>query len=950
MPGCTLTMNVPMVSNRRVDKWRNGTVVFTAPYTNTVNSYSLLISQGTNIVAAGGSVYLPNDILNIANGDGDANGFTTLLVQDDAHISAKGIAVSIGANSWNAGRVVQDGAASRVEAFAGNLEIGRAQKAGSPASSYTLKDGHLSVMGNIHLGISGSASLFRQEGGTSRLDNFIFTNSVGRVELAGGHLYADYSGAITRSASSSVFAFSGGTYTSSTNRDARFDASRLELSGTPTLQVGQRFYFPANMVIADDTVFTVCSKSGSGGAYIETGLEQEVAGELVVTNGYFYLNSGSLVPKLNATTPWKLTVQSGGTFFMKRIDSRLAVPVDLALSGTGKIEMANNSSGYYNRSVVIAHSFTRDGVAQAKGRYAGNTAYLAGLAPSSIVVCHVWTGAGDGTSWSDPANWDGNAVPPSGDNTCVDLSRAAGGTITLNDNVTLTFIGFLPSGLERTLTIAGSGTITHHGPAWACGFFVREGCEIVLEANVTRGSATSTLSILGGGRIRVRSTFPGLYRTTTSSGETYLPSYSLDGEVVYDTRIDVSTSGTYKQIGFFTHEAQGKSQIVFADGCSTVADRTNPYRVIHSPGGGFYPADAFVQDGGSLVMNDLFIARHNQAVRTPFSYTLNGGSIDAKYVAVGTHFSSAWDRWGGGSFVMRGGTLTLSENFRTDCNNNHIYLSGGDVYLKGGFIRTTNFPEKRKETNIVETCVHLGGVRIHSTGTWSCALGVQLAGNNGDTTFDTAGYNATFNHAVSGKGGLIKEGAGTLTLAKTNTFTGKIVVNQGIVTMPAGSRMDGPTEIIVNDGAVNLLGEIATAPESITVPNASSLTIGGDVTVKRYVVGGVPQADGTYAVSGHTLTVASGLATVWQGASGGNWSQAANWSAGVADGESAGRQLERRRGGRRIRRGRLRRVPDARRRRERGAGRGRDARQARVRQQRDGHDAHGLRHVHPYDG
>ena len=875
MPGCTLTMNVPMVSNRRVDKWRNGTVVFTAPYTNTVNSYSLLISQGTNIVAAGGSIYLPNDILNIANGDGDANGYTTLLVQDDAQISAKGIAVSIGANSWNAGRVVQDGAASRVEAFAGNLEIGRAQKAGTPASSYTLKNGHLEVKGNVHLGLSGRDSLFRQEGGTSRLDNFIFTNSVGRVEIAGGLLYADYEGVITRSGSTSVFAFSGGTYLTSTNRDVRFGASLMELSGTPTLQVGQRFYFPANVTIADDTVFTISSQSGTGGAYIDNGLEQEVAGECIVTNGYFYLNAGSLVPKRNATAPWKLTVRNGGTFFMRQVNSRLAVPVDLALSGTGKIQMANNNNGIYNRSVVIAHSFTRDGVAQAKGRYAGNTAYLAGLAPSSIVVCYVWTGAGDGTSWNDPANWDGNAVPPSANNTCVDLSRAAGGTITLDSDVTLTFIGFLPSGLERSLTLAGSGTITHTGPSWSCGFFVREGCELVMDAKVTRGSDTTTLSILGGGRIRVRSTFPGL-----NGGST--PAYSLDGEVVYDAPFDVSTASEWKQIGYYTHENQGSSKITFAEGCTGT-----PFRVMHSPGGGFYPADAFVQDGGSLVMNDLFITRHNQNVRTPFSYTLNGGSIDAKYVALGTHFSGLWERWSRGDFVMNGGTLTLSESFRTDCNNNHFYLQGGDIYLKTGFARTTNFPEKRKETNIVETCVHLGGARIHSTGTWTCALGVSLTGVNGDVTIDTAGYNATFNHVVSGKGGLIKEGAGTLTLAKTNTFTGKIVVNQGVVTMPAGSRLAGPTEIVVNDGAVNLLGEIAVVPDSITVPNASSLTIGSDVTVKRYVVGGVPQADGTYTVSGHTLTVASGLGTVWQGASGGNWSVAGNWTGDVPNGASA---------------------------------------------------------------
>ena len=40
-------------------------------------------------------------------------------------------------------------------------------------------------------------------------------------------------------------------------------------------------------------------------------------------------------------------------------------------------------------------------------------------------------------------------------------------------------------------------------------------------------------------------------------------------------------------------------------------------------------------------------------------------------------------------------------------------------------------------------------------------------------------------------------------------------------------------------------------------------------------------------MGGHTLTVASGLATVWQGASGGNWSETANWTGGVADGASA---------------------------------------------------------------
>jgi len=872
-PGCTLTMNVPMVSSKRVDKWRDGTVVINAPYTNTASTYAFIMGQGTNVVSGSGSVILPNSNLQVGNGRGDANGHTTLLVEDGATIKASTIEMSI-SDDYTGGRIIQSGANSLVETV-GNLIIGQRVSAKPPTTSYTLKDGTLIVGGNVHLGQNTRDSLFRQEGGVSSLDNFIFTNDTGRVELAGGLCYTDYSGFITRGGSSSTFAFSGGTLMTTTNDTPSIDVSLLELSGTPTLMVasGKTLALPENISVADGTVFT------QSGGTVESYYDLEAAGELVITNGTFRLNNGTITPKLNSTTPLKLTVQDGGTFFMRRIDSRLAVPVDLAISGSGKIAMANAYNGYYNRSVIVAHSFTIDGVAQPKGRYAAGTSYFTGLGPSSIVVCYVWTGAGDGTSWNDAANWDGNAVPPSGTTTCVDISRAAGGTITIDDDITLSFIGFMPSGLERSVTIAGSGTIMHSGGAWTCGAFVREGCEIVLEAKVTRQSDTTSLSILGGGLVRVRSTFPGLNKNNT-------PSYCLDCEVVYEGAIDVSTTAAYKQIGYYTHEAQGVSKVTFAEGCTGA--NSNPFRVMHSPGGGFYQADAFVQEGGSLSMNDLFITRHNQAVRTPFSYTLNGGSLTLQgNVALGQHFTSSWpSRWDRGDFEMNGGTLTLNA-FCTDCNNNHFYLNGGDVYLKAGFTQSTGFLERRAVTNIVLRCVHLGGVTIHSTANWNGNLTMELTGVNGDVTFDTAGYNASINKNISGVGGLVKNGAGTLTLSKTNTFTGSITVNGGIVTLPAGSSLDGPSEIIVNDGTVNLLGTVDTAPDSITVPSESSITLASDVTVKRFVVGGVPQADGTYPVSGGNVVVASGLATVWQGASGGTWSLTDNWTGGIPNGTDA---------------------------------------------------------------
>ncbi len=47
------------------------------------------------------------------------------------------------------------------------------------------------------------------------------------------------------------------------------------------------------------------------------------------------------------------------------------------------------------------------------------------------------------------------------------------------------------------------------------------------------------------------------------------------------------------------------------------------------------------------------------------------------------------------------------------------------------------------------------------------------------TTLDTRGYDSTFSNDIYGPGGLIKTGAGTLTLSGTNTYTGTTTINGG---------------------------------------------------------------------------------------------------------------------------------------------------------------------------
>lgn len=895
LKGGRLVVNVPVAAAARVDKWNAGEVVFRAGFTNTARGdNAILVDNGRFVVDGTSAVTLPNGNVGLGNYTDGTD--ATMELRASARLTAGALKSAINQNANTAvGHFVQDGDETAVT-LSGNIELAISANHTTP-STYELKAGTLDCK-NVWLGTgAGSPARFIQCGGTARVHNIFAQKNVASVELSGGRLYLDY-GIGSREATSFAVNFSGGTLATSTDRSVEFSPTALNLSGTPTFEISANHTnaLPAATTFAAGTAFT---KTGTGTLSVVTDLT--VDGSLTVAGGTVFVNGKDADGGIELRAPtgdhsaWPVSVKSGGVLHLNTVNSRLTRPLALALETGAKVKFS--STNPYNRSALVAHSLTVNGTEKPKGRYTNAAtslgSLLEGLGPASIVVPYVWTGAGDGTSWTDAANWEGDAVPPSADTTCVDLSRAGGRTIMLDDERRLTCLVFNPQGLARTLTITGAGSLRVVCPDYYAAMIVGPGRELTLDVDVTKTNYATKPAIIGGGRIVVKKSFPGCGASTSSA-------WSLDGELEFAGTLTLNTTEHYKQFGLYTHEAEGHSRVVFGAGC-TIASSDVCWRFLPSIGL-FYLCDEMVQDGAVITMTDIFMTRHNTFDRKPFTYTLESGTLTlSSGVSLGCCFTDESqkeadkrnknyaERYPGGDFVMNGGTLTLNA-FTTQRYRNYFYLNGGDVYLKNGFATAFNaYALKAAVTNAFP--VQLGGVRLHATGNWSSALELYLTGKDGTTEFDTAGYNANVNQCLSGPGGFLKSGAGTLYLNQTNSFTGPVTIAAGSVVFGANAVIDGPQDFTVRAGTLSFQTAPETALGSISVPSADALVVSAaasGLTVKRLVVGGVPKPAGTVAVNGGMVTVAgNGGASVWQGANGGAWSAAANWTGDVPDGEAA---------------------------------------------------------------
>ena len=148
----------------------------------------------------------------------------------------------------------------------------------------------------------------------------------------------------------------------------------------------------------------------------------------------------------------------------------------------------------------------------------------------------------------------------------------------------------------------------------------------------------------------------------------------------------------------------------------------------------------------------------------PGYLTVNGGELNIKDTAdYGIGFGHIKNDGTGSDpahIVLNGGTVTMSK-FRMT-----YLVPGSTLVFNGGVLKAT-----RDQTSYLDDAAGL-----------TCEIA------EGGLIFDTNGHDVTIAHDLTGVGGIVKRGLGTLTLSGNNSFQGEIVIEEGDVV--DGERFD----------------------------------------------------------------------------------------------------------------------------------------------------------------
>ncbi len=861
-----------LVIPSRIDKMGAGSVEFTGAQTCSGGSgtYGWVFGQGQSVYSGSSSL----TVTNASVGIGNAGYHPAVILTNQANWNVNRIEFGVSGMPATQGILYQDSDACSVT-VPGQMIMGNLNSAGNTNAFYYLRKGTLAAYaltvglnspgrfeqsgGNLTVtSLNVKNGRFLLTGGDSVISNFAvgFAGLQPAVELAGGHMLLSGNMTTPWIPEMQAFAFSGGVL-QVTNSCSCYIPMRL--SATPTFDTptpGIGLTLRAGLFGRATIV-----KTGSGAVGLSSGTTAALSGSLTISNGIFNMAANTVLESYaQSEEPLGVKICSGGIFRLTDINSVVTVPLALDIDAGGKIDFPYGTA--HNRGIVVARSIITNGVSLPPGRYTTSHGFVTGASASCSVVIPInWAGSGDGVSWSDAANWEGGVVP-NATTAVADLSNARQ-PVRIDGAVTLTCLAYNPQGAGRALTLTGSGSLMlSTGISVAPCVFVGPGRSLTLDVPLDRTPAGSTFGIVGGGTVIIKKKFP-----TMGAGQA--SAFSLYGDLVFAGVTSVDTF-----LGLWRHELNSTGSVIFTNGCQLSCTR-----ILNNPSG-FYPLRQVCHDGGNVLCGDVYFTRHNGDAAAPYTYFMRSGTLtttNANGICLGVFYTGSWTRYSGGSFVMSGGTVNTAR-LALGMPDNVLDLHGGEVNLgSGGIISTTN----------LQGSIKLGGVALRATATWSSSWKMELTGVSGNMVMDTAGSTVTLGGALSGAGGLMKTGAGTLNLnGATNTFAGPLVVAGGTLTCGAASVFNGVTEITVTNGTLALNGRVLSPKMTLRVAGTGTVILpaGTDLEVDRLYLGGNLRPAGTYTFGSGTITVRSAGKIVWTGAAadGALWSTLNNWTNTIA--------------------------------------------------------------------
>jgi autotransporter-associated beta strand protein len=376
---------------------------------------------------------------------------------------------------------------------------------------------------------------------------------------------------------------------------------------------------------------------------------------------------------------------------------------------------------------------------------------------------------------------------------------AAGGAMVLNGNVTGSAAAWMLNPTNK-ITLAGTNSLTSSG-----GFNTTAGSVDITGSTTIDGGAnnnagfatignqaSTTLTILNGGSLTVKGT------TGTKPG-TIVGQNANSASILNVGAADKSSSGTLN-IGGNTAFILGNNNVT-ASGTLNVNSGT-----------------ATITAGSTTLQDQL------------------------NYIAMGRDD-------GTGIINLNGGTLATGRQFIRD---------GGTAGTQGGGTAIFNFNGGVLQAQADQTQGN-GWFETATTGNFQVVT-TNVA--EGGAIIDTNGFNVNINtalvHAGSNTidGGLVKNGAGTLSLGGTNTFTGNAVVTAGMLSLATNVSLDDTIVLSLVTGTTLDLG-FGSGSETVfgLVLNGTAVAAGTyDATQLHNLDSSI-----TFTSAGGTLTVLSAV-------------------------------------------------------------------------------------------